>query len=89
MRCSHSASQSTSVVSEPGSEKGGSVSAQVFVVSAEDFDDYNGICLACGEIQYGGVEPDARAYPCESCGAHDGVYGLEEALLMDRVTIGN
>ena len=36
---------------------------------AEDFDDYNGICLACGEIQYGGVEPDARAYPCESCGA--------------------
>lgn len=87
MRCSRSEStHSTSVVSEPCSEKGGFVPAQVFAVSAEDFDDYNGICLACGEIQHGGVEPDARAYPCDSCGA-PGVYGLEEALLMDRVTI--
>jgi len=33
---------------------------KLYPVLREDFDDYNGICLACGEIQYGGVEPDAR-----------------------------
>jgi hypothetical protein len=42
-------------------------------------DDNEGICLACGEDAYG-VEPDARGYECESCGAHK-VYGAEELLL--------
>lgn len=59
-----------------------------YAVDQEDFDDYNGICLACGEIQYGGVEPDARRYTCESCG-EDEVYGLEEALVMGRITLGS
>lgn len=59
-----------------------------YAVDQEDFDDYNGICLACGEIQYGGVEPDARRYTCESCG-EDEVYGLEEAVVMDRITLGS
>ena len=57
-----------------------------FEVSQSDFEDYNGICLTCGEIQYGGVEPDSRGYPCEACGENT-VYGLQEALLLDRVSV--
>ena len=41
----------------------------------------NGVCLECGEICYGNVEPDAKGYMCEDCGVN-GVYGLEEALIM-------
>ena len=39
-----------------------------------------GICVACGEDAYD-VEPDARRYVCECCGAHR-VYGAEELLIM-------
>ncbi len=39
----------------------------------------NGICTVCGEEQ-SGVEPDARGYGCESCGAPT-VYGVEELLM--------
>jgi hypothetical protein len=46
--------------------------------------DCGGVCLACGEIQWGGCEPDARNYPCESCGQNR-VFGVEEALMMGRV----
>ena len=42
-----------------------------------------GFCLACGEVAYG-VEPDARKYRCENCGAHK-VYGGEELALMGLV----
>jgi hypothetical protein len=35
--------------------------------------------VACGAEAYN-VEPDARAYLCESCGAHE-VFGAEELLL--------
>ena len=42
-------------------------------------DDYIGICVRCGQEQEG-VEPDARKYECESCGAN-AVYGAEELLL--------
>ena len=42
-------------------------------------DDYIGICVRCGQEQEG-VEPDARKYECESCGANS-VYGAEELLL--------
>ena len=60
---------------------------RVYEVSDEDLHEaVNGICLACGEIQYGGVEPDARGYTCESCGAEQ-VCGLEEAILMGRITV--
>ena len=46
---------------------------------AESGDDM-GFCLACGAAKYG-VEPDARKYECEECGAEK-VYGAEELLLM-------
>jgi hypothetical protein len=49
-------------------------------------DEYCGLCLACGEIQEGGCEPDARGYECESCGENR-VYGIEESLMMGRITI--
>jgi len=42
-------------------------------------DDYIGICVRCGQEQEG-VEPDARKYECDSCGAN-AVYGTEELLL--------
>jgi hypothetical protein len=48
----------------------------------------NGGCLACGEIQYGEVEPDARKYSCESCGANQ-VYGLEELVMMGAITLSD
>jgi hypothetical protein len=42
--------------------------------------DNPGFCLACGaEVE--GVEPDARHYTCECCGARQ-VYGAEWLLLM-------
>lgn len=43
-------------------------------------DESGGFCLACGEEAYG-IEPDARRYECESCGAKK-VYGAEELLIM-------
>jgi hypothetical protein len=45
-----------------------------------------GFCLACGEEADSGVEPDARQYPCETCGQRK-VYGLEELLLMALVVL--
>ena len=50
------------------------------IMECVELDDNIGICLACGEEQYG-VEPDARRYDCESCGAHR-VYGAQELLIM-------
>jgi len=50
------------------------------VVDACEDDDYMGFCLACAEEAYS-VEPDARAYECESCGENK-VYGAEEIVLM-------
>lgn len=48
--------------------------------AAIEADEYVGFCLACGGEAYG-VEPDARKYECDECGAHK-VYGAEEILLM-------
>ena len=60
---------------------------EVYEVSEADIREaVNGICLSCGEVQYGGVEPDARNYACEACGEAQ-VFGLEEALLMDRIHV--
>jgi hypothetical protein len=50
------------------------------IMECVELDDNLGICLACGEEQYG-VEPDARKYECESCGARK-VYGAQELLFM-------
>lgn len=44
-------------------------------------DNCAGFCLACGDEQESGVEPDARRYVCASCGAAK-VYGAEELMLM-------
>lgn len=52
----------------------------------ENVENNNGICLACGNIQEGGVEPDAENYVCEECGEHR-VYGIENAMLMNYITI--
>ena len=41
---------------------------------------FPGFCLACG-ADAEGVEPDARRYECEDCGAHK-VFGAEEVLMM-------
>jgi hypothetical protein len=41
--------------------------------------DDPGFCLICG-LEHGGVEPDARRYRCESCGARE-VYGIEEIIM--------
>lgn len=49
------------------------------IVEAVSADDCLGICIVCGEEAYG-VEPDARNYKCESCGARE-VYGAEEILI--------
>ena len=46
-------------------------------------EDYGGLCIRCGEESYG-VEPDARAYACESCGAR-AVYGIQELTLAGRI----
>ena len=43
-------------------------------------EDSGGYCVECKEEAYG-VEPDARKYTCDSCGA-SAVYGAEELLLM-------
>lgn len=47
--------------------------------------EMTGWCLACGTEAYG-VEPDARRYTCESCGAPF-VFGLEELLMMGLVKL--
>ena len=46
-------------------------------------EDQGGFCIACGAEAYG-VEPDARGYECEDCGARK-VYGAEELALMGLV----
>lgn len=50
------------------------------VIEMCERDEYEGICLACGEDAFD-VEPDARRYECESCGKEK-VYGCQELLLM-------
>ena len=56
------------------------------ICSPEEIQEHTtGFCLACGE-EASGVEPDARRYECESCGAQK-VYGLEELLLMGLAEI--
>jgi hypothetical protein len=47
-------------------------------------DEDSGVCLNCGEIAEGGVEPDARNDPCDTCGKRR-VFGIEEAMLMGRI----
>ena len=46
---------------------------------AELSENYGGFCVECGDRAYG-VEPDARRYRCEACGAQ-AVFGAEELLI--------
>lgn len=59
------------------------------IMNVEQYEYLNansiGICQACGEEQ-SDVEPDARNYECEACGA-EAVFGAEEALLMGLIEI--
>lgn len=57
-----------------------SVTVDRVIAAAQSHDDYLGFCAACGEEAFN-VEPDARRYRCESCGAR-AVYGAEELVLM-------
>ena len=54
---------------------------EMYAVNSSD----EGFCLGCGSTR-SGVEPDARRYPCESCG-EDLVYGFQELLFMDLLKI--
>jgi DNA-directed RNA polymerase subunit RPC12/RpoP len=69
--------------------KGGKLMSaiQPIHISETDYVDltanYGGFCIECGDEAYG-VEPDARGYRCESCGAK-AVYGAEELLLRGAI----
>ena len=49
------------------------------IAAAENEEEYIGFCIACGAAAYD-VEPDARRYECDDCGANK-VYGAQEILL--------
>lgn len=44
----------------------------------------DGLCLKCGKWSKGGVEPDAKGYECESCGA-EAVSGCMRVLILNRI----
>ncbi len=53
----------------------------------EHTNDYDGYCRICKEVTaFGGTEPDARKYPCETCNTK-AVYGVEEALMRGWIEI--
>ena len=61
-------------------------------ISEDEFEElqesHGGICRACQHQQIGGVEPDARNYLCESCGANE-LFGAEELILMGEIEFTN
>ena len=50
------------------------------IIEAVESGEMYGFCIACGALA-DGVEPDARRYTCDECGAQK-VYGAEELLMM-------
>lgn len=48
--------------------------------------NYSGLCLACGDINEGGIEPDAEGYACEYCD-EEAVEGIENALQKGLIEI--
>lgn len=60
--------------------KSGAIIELEAIIEAAEEGDGRGFCTACGAEAYG-VEPDARRYECETCGAPK-VYGAEELLFM-------
>lgn len=59
---------------------------KIRVTEDDLWEDTNGGCISCGEIQYGGVEPDAEGYPCEYCGKNT-VYGLGHLAVTGKLEI--
>ena len=61
-------------------------------IDAEEYEahveEYDGLCLSCGEWSFGGCEGDAENYECEFCGNHK-VTGAENALLCGYISISN
>ena len=55
----------------------------VTVLKAAQRNDGSGFCLGCG-AEASGVEPDARNYHCEDCGATQ-VYGAEEIIISEML----
>jgi hypothetical protein len=51
-------------------------------------EEYGGICLACGEIQHGGVEPDAEGFERESCGEPK-VQDIEQAMSSGHIAFSD
>ena len=49
--------------------------------------DMQGYCTHCQDITGDSCEPDARKYECPVCERRT-VYGMQEALLMGFITIG-
>lgn len=64
-----------SVVSKPSRDE-----ITDFAIECCESDCYDGMCLACGNVQ-GDCEPDAERYECEACGER-AVYGGEQLLIM-------
>jgi len=48
--------------------------------------DFNGICLECDTVHFGGVEGDAEKYPCDFCDA-DAVMGMHWLLFEGKIKI--
>ena len=59
--------------------RGGATIRRSAILRAAQADDCLGFCVRCG-AEASGVEPDARKYVCEQCGAPS-VYGAEEIML--------
>lgn len=52
-------------------------------VIKEAIENQQGFCISCGAV-HDCIEPDARGYKCDECGAEK-VFGAEEIILMGRV----
>jgi hypothetical protein len=48
--------------------------------------DSGGVCLNCGHLQDGGVEPDAERIRCEACGDRQ-VHGIHDAIVRGLIEI--
>ena len=69
--------------------KHGPTDSLVFSMTEDEYhaaqDEDTGYCLACGATHFG-VEPDARDYECEECGALK-VHGAEEVMIMGLIEL--
>ena len=76
--------QSVKYINKKGAERFKPVMNEEEYIQANE--ECAGFCIQCGS-EADGVEPDARMYECEGCGAA-AVYGLEELLIAGLLTFG-